>query len=129
MFLVRRALVRVTGRDRYADTELRAVIEEGRDVFGRMAVEDRGVDVDGEALGLGGLDRGHRAVEYARLADRLVVMLAQSVEVDGEEEIRRRLEQMQLLLEQKRVRAERDELLLVHLRSEERRVGKECRSR
>jgi hypothetical protein len=39
-------------------------------------------------------------------------MLAQSVEVDGEEEIRRRLEQMQLLLEQKRVRAERDELLL-----------------
>src|SRR5205807_407086 len=56
------------------------------------AVKDRGVDVDSEALGLRGLDRRHRAIEYARLTDRLVVVLAQPIEVDGEEEIRRWLE-------------------------------------
>ena len=39
-------------------------------------------------------------------------MLAQSVEVHGEKEIGRGLEQMQLLLEQERVGAERDEFLL-----------------
>ena len=65
-------------------------------------------------LALAALMRGHRAVEHALLADRLVVMLAQPVEVDGEEQIGRGLEQMQLLLEQQRVGAERDELLLGH---------------
>src|SRR5262245_24701563 len=38
-------------------------------------------------------------------------MLAQPVEVNREEQIGRGLEQMQLLLEQQRVRAKRDELL------------------
>src|SRR5262249_43134112 len=77
-----------------------------------MAVKDRGVDIDGEALGLGGLDGGYGSVEYARLTNGLVVMLAQSVEMNGEEEIGRGLEQMQLLLQEQCIRAERDELLL-----------------
>src|SRR4029450_3271989 len=95
-----------------ADAELLAVIKESRDVCGRVAVKDRGVDVDGEALGLRGLDRRHGTVEYARLTDRLVVVLAQPIEVDREEEVRRGLKQMQLLLQQQRVRTERNELLL-----------------
>src|SRR5437762_4985425 len=49
------------------------------------------------SFGLGSLDRRYGAVEYARLTDGLVVMFAQPIEVDGEEEIRRGLEQMQLL--------------------------------
>src|SRR6266478_6152308 len=92
VFLVRRALVCVTRRDRHADAELLAVIEESRDV--------------------GGLDGRYGAIEHARLTDRLVMVLAEPIEVDGKEEIRRRLEQMQLLLQQQRVRAERNELLL-----------------
>src|SRR2546430_11635963 len=102
MLLVRRALVRIAGRDRHADVELFGVIEKGRHVFSRMTFKDRGVDVDGEALGLGGFDRGYRAVEDTWLTDGFVVVLAQSVEMDGEEEIRRGLEQMQLLFQEER---------------------------
>ena len=47
-----------------------------------MAVVDRGVDVDGKSLGLGGLDRRDRAVEHAVLADRLVVVVLEPVEVN-----------------------------------------------
>src|SRR5260221_2643545 len=112
VFLVRRALVCVTRRDRHADAELLAVIEESRDVCGRVPVKDRGAHVDGEALRFGGLDGRYGAIEHARLTDRLVMVLAQPIEVDGKEEIRRRLEQMQLLLQKQRVRAERNELLL-----------------
>src|ERR1700730_1720328 len=79
-----------------------------------MPVIDRGVDVDGETLGLCRLYGGDGAVEYALLANRLVVVLAQSVQMHGEEEIRRGLEQMQLLLQKQRIGAERDELLLGH---------------
>ena len=60
VFLVRRALVGVAGRDRNADAEFLGEVEELGDVFGRMAVIDRAVDVDGEAFGLGGLDGGRR---------------------------------------------------------------------
>src|SRR5262249_55782016 len=62
VFLPRRGLVRVPRRDRHADAELLAVIKKSRDVCGRVAVKDRGVDVDGEALGLRGLDRRHGTV-------------------------------------------------------------------
>src|SRR6266702_7236547 len=79
-----------------------------------MAVEDGGIDVDGEAARLGRLDRGHGAVEHALLRHRLVVMVLQPVEMDGEEQIGRGLEQIELLLEQQCVGAERDELLARH---------------
>src|SRR5229473_3119192 len=92
--------------------QLLGVVEEGRDVGGGMAVVDRGVDVDGESPGLGGLDRGDGAVEYALLADRFVVMLLEPVEMNGEEQVGRRLEQIELLLQEQRVGAERDEFLL-----------------
>ena len=82
MFLVGGALIRIARRDRHADAELLGIIEEGGDVLGRMAVEDRSVDVHGEAFGLGSLDRRYGAVEYARLTDGLVVMFAQPIEVD-----------------------------------------------
>src|SRR5229473_122232 len=114
VLLVGGALVGVTGRDRYADAELLGVVEEGRDVGGGMAVVDGGVDVDGKSPGLGGLDRGDGAVEYALLADRFVVMLLEPVEVNGEEQIGRGLEQIELLLQEQRVGAERDEFPLGH---------------
>ena len=62
VLLVGRPLIGVAGRDRDADAEFFGQIEECRDVLGRMAVEDRAVDVDGKTLGLGGLDRATRAV-------------------------------------------------------------------
>ena len=76
VLLVGRALVGVAGRDRDAvDAELLDVVEERRESSAGSAVEQGAVDVDAEALGLGGLDRRDRLVEDALLADRLVVML------------------------------------------------------
>src|SRR5262249_4565535 len=85
VLLVGGTLIGIARRDRYPDAKLLRVIEKGVDVFGRVSVIDRGVDVDRKTFRLGGLDRGYRAIEYARLADRLVVMLAQAIEVNGEE--------------------------------------------
>src|SRR5947209_8194884 len=111
VLLVRRALIGIAGRHRDADPELGGEIEKLGDLLRRMPVEDGGVDVDRKAARLGGLDRRHGAVEHALLRHRLVVMLLQAVEMDGEEQIGRGLEQVELLLEQQRVGAERDELL------------------
>ena len=111
VLLVRGALIGVARRHRDADAEFGREVEEFCDLFRRMAVEDRGVDVDGKASRLRGLDRGDRAVEHALLADRLVVMFLQAVEMNREEQIGRGLEQMELLLQQQRVGAERDEFL------------------
>src|SRR6201999_1902932 len=54
VLLIRRALISVAGRHRDADTELGGEVEEFGDLFRRMTVEDRRVDVDGEAASLGG---------------------------------------------------------------------------
>src|ERR1700692_3679702 len=88
--LVGRPLIGVAGRDRDADAELLGEIEERRDVLGRMAVEYRAIDVDGKALGLGGLDGVDVALEAALHAHRLVVMVLQAVEMHREEQIGRR---------------------------------------
>ena len=114
MLLIRRALIGIAGRDRHADAKLLGEIEEFGDVLGRMAVEDRAVDVDGEALGLGGLDRGDSLVEAAIHAHRLVVMVFDAVEMHRKEQIGRRFEQMQLLLKQQRIGAKRNEFLARH---------------
>ena len=111
VLLVGRALVSVAGRDRDADAELGGEIEELGDVFGRMAVKNRAVDVDGEALGLGNPDRRDRFLETAVHAHRLVVMFLDAVEMHREEQIGRWLEQMQLLFQKQRVGAQRHELL------------------
>src|SRR3954447_349963 len=79
-----------------------------------MVVEDGGVDVDRKTAGLRSLDRGYGAIEHALLRDGLVVVLAETIEMHREEQIRRRLEQIELLLEQQRVGAKRDELLARH---------------
>ncbi len=65
-------------------------------------------------LALARLDRGDGAVEHALLRHRLVVMVLQAVEMHREEQVRGGLEQIELLLEQQRVGAERDELLARH---------------
>src|SRR5262249_40472106 len=92
--------------------ELLRIIKEGSDVFRGMSVVDRRVHVDGEAFRLCGFDRGNRPIEHSLLAHRLVVMLAQSVEVHREEEVRRWFKQMQLLFQEQRIGAQRHELLL-----------------
>src|SRR6185312_5887000 len=97
-----------------ADTEFGGEVEELGDVLGRVSVEDGGVDVDGKAARLGGLDRGNGAIEHALLRYRLVVMVFQSVQVHREKQIGRRLEQIELLLQQKCVGAQRYELLARH---------------
>src|ERR1700693_5421378 len=74
VILIGRALIGIAGRDGDPDVELLREIEESRDVGGRMPVEDGGVDVDGEAARLGGLDGRYRALEAAFHAHRLVVM-------------------------------------------------------
>ena len=79
-----------------------------------MAVEHRAVDVDGKALGLGRLDRGHRLLIAAVHAHRLVVVLLDAVEMHREEQIGRRLEQLQLFFEKQRIGAQRDEFLARH---------------
>src|SRR6202165_214947 len=79
-----------------------------------MSVEDRGIDVDGETPGLGGLDRRDRAVEHALLRHRLVVVLFQTVQMDREKQIWRRFEQVELLFQQQRVGAQRHEFLARH---------------
>ena len=67
-----------------------------------------------EPARLGGLDRRHGAVEHALLGDRLVVMRLEPVEMDREEQIGRRLEQIELLFQQQRIGAQRDEFLARH---------------
>ncbi len=113
MLLVGRLLVGVGGRDLHlVDAEV--VVEVGEHVDDRLrgvGVEERGVRVHREAARLGQLDRGHRLVEHAFLADRLVVPLLQAVDVHDPGEVGRRLELVQLLGQQQRVGAEEDELL------------------
>jgi hypothetical protein len=79
-----------------------------------MIVEDGAVDVDREALGLRGLDGGDRPVKHALLAHRFVVVFLEAVEMHREKQVGRRREQVQLLLQEQRVGAQRDELLARH---------------
>src|SRR6516225_2108793 len=111
VLLIRCALIGVSRRHRNADTKLGGEVEEFRDLLCRVAVENRGVDVDGEAARFRSLDRGHRAIEHALLRHRFVVVLAQTVEMHREEQIGRGLEQIELLLQKQRIGAERNEFL------------------
>src|SRR6266516_7002943 len=79
-----------------------------------MPVEDRGIDVDGETLGLGGLDGRDRAIEYTGLRNRLVVVVFQTVQMHREKQIWRRFEQMEFLFQQQGVGADRHEFLACH---------------
>src|SRR5258708_10492462 len=79
-----------------------------------MAVEYRRVYVDGEAARLGGPDRRYGAIKYALLGHRLIVVILKPIEMHGEEEIRRRFELIELLLQEKRVGAQRHEFLARH---------------
>src|SRR6516162_7106612 len=94
VLLVGRALIGVARRHRNANTEFGTKIEKLCDLFGRVAVENGGVDVDRKSARLGSLDRRHRAIKYALLRYRLVVMLAQTIEMHREKQVRRWLEQV-----------------------------------
>src|SRR5271166_1731018 len=111
MRLVGRALVSVARRYRHAHPEPRGEVEERGDVFRGVAVEDGHVDVDLEPRIPRLPDRGDREVEDAGLAYRPVMNLLETVKMHREEEIGRRLEQVQLFLEQQRVGAKRDKFL------------------
>src|SRR5262249_15775901 len=106
MLLIGRALIGIAGRDRDTDAELLSEVEEAGAVLGRMSVEDRAIDVDRETLGLGRLDGIDGLFEAALHAYGLVVNMLETVEMDREEQVGRRLEQVQLLLEQQRIGAQ-----------------------
>src|ERR1700739_4796220 len=84
MLLVGCPLVGIAGRNRHADIERLGEIQECGHVLSGMPVEYGGVHVDCESARLGGADRRYGAVKYALLRHRLVVVIAQPVEVDGE---------------------------------------------
>jgi hypothetical protein len=79
-----------------------------------MSIEDGCIGVDLEALRLGCLDGGNGAVIHTGLADRLVMVILQPVQMDGEEQVRRWLEQVQLLFQKQRIGAQRHILLARH---------------
>src|SRR4029078_10569323 len=85
------------------------MVEKSGDVLRRVTVEDGRVDVDFKALRLRRPDGRNRYLEDPFLRNRFVMMLFHAVEMDGEEQIGRWLEQMQLLFEKQRVGAERNE--------------------
>src|SRR5258706_213122 len=79
-----------------------------------MAVEYRRVDVDGEAARLGGPDRRYRAIKFPLLRYRLIVVIPKPVEMHGEEQVRRRFELIELLLQEEGVGTQRHEFLARH---------------
>ena len=80
---------------------------------GRVGVEERRVGVDPEAGRLGLLDGGDGLVEHAHLGHRLVVPVAQAVDVHHPREVAVGLELVQVLGQQHRVGAEEDDLVEV----------------
>ena len=113
VLLVGRLLVRVGGREHHL-VDLQLVVQEVEHVahrLRRVGREEGRVRVDAEAALAAPPDRLDRLVEGALALDELVVALAHAVEVHDPREVRRRLEQVHLLLHQDPVRAQVDELL------------------
>src|SRR5450432_835982 len=92
--LVGRLLVGVRGRDHHL-VDLDLVVQEVQhvdDVLRRVGVEERRVRGDPKALFLQELDGLDRLFEHALFRDRFVVTFLQTVDVNREREVRRRLE-------------------------------------
>ena len=107
--LVRSLFVDVAGREHHAlDAQFHGVIKEGPDVRGVSAIEEGRVSGDAEAHLDRELDRLDRDVVGTVAADRRVVLVLLAVEVDGEGEILRGLEEAfgEPALEEKSVGAE-----------------------
>ena len=105
--LVGRLPIRVGGRDHHR-VDVQVIVQEVQavpDSFRRVVAEERGVRGNAEPAALGLLDGVDGHVEDALLAHRLVVALPQPVDVHGPGEVRRGLEEVQLLLHQQCVRA------------------------
>ncbi len=122
-------VVGVAGRDHHAlDASFHQLIEVPAHAVGVGTVEQRRVGRNAEARSHRRADSLHRDIVAAFAAHRKVVMLLLAVHVDREREILRRFEQMQLLLQQKRIGAHVDVLLtcnqtgddLRHLRVQQR---------
>ena len=112
VLLVGRLLVGVAGRDHQpVDANLHQLVEHHPDAVGLGAEEKGAVRGHAETARFGRLDGADRHVPDAVAADRVVVILFKPVDVDGEGQVRIRLEVLQLALQQDRVGAEVDELL------------------
>src|ERR1700733_459285 len=115
MLLVRRLVIGVARRDDDAfHAQRHHLVKESAHAVRIGAIEERGIRRNTEAT----LDRLayslHRFVVAALAADREVVVLALTIEMDGKGEVLAGLEQTDLFLEQQGIGAEIDVLLPRH---------------
>src|SRR5215472_3680191 len=112
MRLIGGTLIGVSRRDGDpVDAHLGHCIEEPRDPLRHGGVEQRRIDVDAKAPRLRKPDRLYCSVIDAILANRPVVVFLVTVKMNRPGKERVRLELVDLLLEQQRVRAQVDEFL------------------
>ena len=115
MLLIRGPCIRVSRGDHHAvHAEVGDEIEKFVQARRIFSLEDGGVGGDPEAPLLGRLDGPDGDVENAVPADQMVVFFLETVEMDGQSQVGRRLYPVQILLEKDGVRAEVDEPLPVH---------------
>src|ERR1700676_1124843 len=111
--LIGRPFIRISRRYGDAiDAERAGLVEKPRDAVRVGIVEQGAVDVDAKAACLRGSNCGYGTLVDALFAHRVVVHLAVAVEMHRPDEVRARLQQVQLFLHQQRVRAQVDELAL-----------------
>ena len=111
MLLIGRTLIGVAGR--YGDPvngQRLHVVKETADLRGVGVIEEGAIDIHPKTLRLRAFDRSDGAVVNAGLADGLVMHLRIAIQMNREIEIGRRLEQAELLFQQQRVGADRDDL-------------------
>src|SRR4029078_13683195 len=112
VLLVGCTLIGVTRRHRDAiNAPLGNSVKEGSDAISLRGVEQSAIDVDAEAPLLGVLERRHRPVVCAGLADRVIVHLLVAVEMYRPGEEGARLVLRQLLVHQQCIGAQVDALL------------------
>src|ERR1039457_5649246 len=105
--LARGVAVAVARRDGNAfDAELHGLIEEIGDLARFLAAEQRAIDRYPKALAARETNRGHGLIEYALLANRLIVALPAAVQVNRKCQIRRRAIFVDVFGEQNRVGAQ-----------------------
>src|SRR5271166_3924930 len=113
MLLVRCPLIGVSWRHGDpVDADLRDLVEEASDALRLGCVEQGRIDVDTKATGLRQLDRRDSAIVNTLLTHQVVVLFAVAIEMDRPGEISAGFEQLDFFLEQQRVGAEVNELLL-----------------
>src|SRR5262249_15999414 len=111
MLLVRRSLIGISRRHGNAvDADLRRVLNKTGNPLPVGGVEQGSVDIDPKAAILCQLDRGNSPIIDPAVAYGAIMILSVAVQMDRPGKIRARFEQLDLLLEQQRIRAKIDEL-------------------